>query len=245
MKSFFIRNKRVFISILFVWGFLFTFVMNIPSVMLGRIITHYSKGYLVLYNPHGTFWHGDGLLAVANQKSQEISPLLLINWDVKIGLKKFIDINFNVDNTPIAELYINKTGANLDKLDISLSITQVSQMIDIIKTLSLSGNLEITANHINIGKTIMGTLNVAINQVSSNIAPVNPLGNYQMSFDLSNGGINISSNSSANLSISGSGNLQGLTLKCMANPSKKDKMLEFMTVMGIPQPDGSYAMKVF
>lgn len=245
MKNFINKNRRIFIIIAFALVFIFTLIKEIPSNMLGRIITHYSKGYLQLYNPSGTFWQGNGLLAVANSKTGELSPLLLINWDIKIGFKKFINIDFNVDKSSIANLYIDKTGAHLDNLDIILSVTQVSQLVEIINSLGLSGNLEIMAKHINIGKNIDGTLNISITQVSSSISPVNPLGTYQMKFNLADGAIDITSDSSSNLSINGSGNLQGLTLSCKVLPSKKDKMLEFITVMGIPRPDGSYAMKVF
>lgn len=245
MQYFINKNKRVFIIIAFAFVFMFTLIKNVPSNMLSKIITHYSKGYLQLYNPNGTFWHGSGLLAVANSKTGELSPLLLIDWDIKIGLKKFISIDFNVDKSSIANLYIDKTGANLDNLDIILSVTQVSQLVEIINSLGLSGNLEIMAKHINVGKNIDGVLNISINQVSSSISPVNPLGTYQMKFNLTDGAIDITSDPSSNLAISGSGNLQGLTLNCKVLPSKKDKMLEFITVMGIQRPDGSYAMKVF
>lgn len=245
MRNLLDKNKRILIAICFIVVFLFTLVKDVPSSMLGRIIAHYSKGYLQLYNPNGTFWHGDGLLAMANSKSKDLSPLLLIHWDVKMGLKKYVDINFNVDKSSIAELYIDKTGANLDNLDILLSITQVSQLIDIVNSLGLSGSLEVMAKHINVGKKIDGVLNITMKQVSSNISPVNPLGTYQMTFDLHDGSIDVAADSNSNLAISGSGNLQSLTLSCKVLPSKKDKMLEFVTVMGIPRADGSYMMKVF
>jgi hypothetical protein len=238
-------NKRVFLMGAFVVVFIVALIKQIPSNMLGRIIGHYSKGYLQLYNPHGTFWQGEGLLAVANSKTDELSPLLLVNWDVKLGLKKFLSIDFSVDKSMVAEFYIDKTGANLDNLDVLLSITQVSQLVEIVNSLGLSGSLEIMAKHINVGKKIDGVLNISINQVSSSISPVNPLGTYQMQFTLQTGEINITSDPNSNMAISGNGSLQGLTLSCKILPSKKDKMLEFVTVMGIPRPDGSYAMKIF
>lgn len=245
MQQLFLRYKKFWMSLTFVLVFIFSLLYNIPAVMIARIVHHYSRGYLELYNPKGTFWHGGGLLAVTKKNSKDLSPLLLINWDVKLGITKFATIDFSVDNARIAELYIDKSGVNLDNLNMNLSITQISQMLDLINTLSLSGNLEIKATHIHVGKTMDGTLAVDMDQVSSNIAPVNPLGSYQMQFDLATDSINVNSKDGSNLEVNGSGNLQQLILSCKPKADKKDKMLEFMTVMGIPDADGSYRVKVF
>jgi hypothetical protein len=160
MQNFFRRNQRVFVTFLFIIVFMFTLIEETPSVMLGKIIQHYSKGHLQLYNPNGTFWNGSGLLAVADPKTEELSPLLLIDWKVKVGLKKFVSVNFSVDKSTIADFYVDKKGANLDNLNISLSVTQVSQLVDIINSLGLSGNLEIMAKHINVGKKLTGNLDI-------------------------------------------------------------------------------------
>lgn len=216
-----------------------------PASILGSIIAHYSHERLQLYNPDGTFWNGSGLLAVSSPKTGQLSPLLLINWVITPGFTKFIDIKFRVGKTPIADLYLNKHGLNLDNLDVSLSINQVSQSFDIISSFGLSGNIEVLASHVLVNNKLDGKLNIKLNSVSSSLSPVNPLGTYKVELNIASGAIDVSSDPQSTLTLDGIGSPQGLTLKCRIDPAKKDKMLEFVTVMGVPEGDGSYQMKIF
>ncbi len=245
MKSFFFAAKKYLIATLFMVVFVFTFINNMPSTMLGNLIKHYSNQRLQLYNPTGTFWNGSGLLAIPNPKSQQLTPLLLVNWVITPGFKKFIDIRFTVGKTPIAELYLNKQGLSLDDLDVSLSITQLSQLFDIVSSLGLSGNIEILSSHLAVSNKISGLLDVKLDSVSSGLSPVNPLGSYLVKIESDSGKIDVRSNPSSILSLDGTGSVQGLALKCRIAADKKSKMLEFVSVMGVPQADGSYLMRIF
>jgi hypothetical protein len=77
------------------------------------------------------------------------------------------------------------------------------------------------------------------------MSPVNPIGSYNVNFDLSSMGITISSNPDSVIDVSGSGNIKNLVLNSKVQPDKKEKLLQFMTMTGIPQADGSYQMKAF
>ena len=244
MNSFWLRKKKYLTATLFFVIFAATMVYNIPSWALSSVIQKYSQGRLKFYDTEGTFWNGSGLLVALGTK-QSSAPLLLMDWKIKLGLTKYIDIEFNVGNKRIAELYVNSQGANLDKLNVSLSITQVEQLYDIIKDMSVSGNLNVSADHILIAKKMSGQFKVNLDNISSGISRLNPLGSYVINLNAANGDIDVSTNHGAVLILNGSGSISGLTLNARINEENRADMLQFITLMGIPKPDGSYQLKIF
>jgi hypothetical protein len=237
--------KKYIISIIFVLVFVGTLIINIPTFVLANLINSYSQEKLALYNTRGTFWHGSGLLVAVDKKISQSAPLVMVNWGITLGMKKFIDIKFTIGDTLIADVYLNKHGANLDKLDLSLSISQVSRLFGLVHDLGLSGNINVNANAVHLGKVTDGVLNVNLTNVSSSLSPVNPLGTYLVNLDAHNGNISVSSSTGSALILSGDGNLKALNLNAKIDATKKAKMEQFITFMGIPLPDGSYTLKMF
>ncbi len=246
MKQFLLKKKKFFYIFTFILVFIYTVVNNIPSWVLADLIEKYSQKHLKLYNTDGTLWRGSGLLVAMDTKQQmRSSPVLYLDWHLSMGLKRFIQIRFLVGKKQIAEIYLNKDGVNVDNLEVSLSISQVSQLVDVIHNLGISGNLKVTAKHILLAKANQGEVNVQIDNVSSTISRVNPLGNYNMNVVLNTGDITMHSSSDSVLNVSGTGNFNGLTLDAKVRDDKKDDMLQLMTAIGKPMPDGSYKLKIF
>lgn len=245
MNRFFVRKRKLIIGILFSTIFAITMIYNIPSWALSNIIEKYSNGSLKFYNTEGTFWNGSGLLVAIGARAQNSAPLILVHWKIKLGLTKFIDMQFNVGNKQIANVYYDKNGANLDKLNVSLSITQLEQLFDIVKDLNISGNINLSTDHILIGKKMVGQFKVHLDNISSGISRVNPLGSYILILSATNGDINVTSNPNSVLNLAGNGSTSGLTLNAQVNQANREEMLQFITVMGIPKPDGSYQLKIF
>lgn len=239
------RSKKTLLIIAFVSVFFFSLISTIPAWVLGSIVANISNDRLRLYNTTGSFWHGSALLVVSSEKAHKSSPLLLTNWNITAGITKFIDIKFNVGNTQIADLYLNKHGVNLDNLDVSLSLVQLSQLADIVSSFGLSGNLEILSQHILLGNKLSGQLTLKLGSVSSGLSPVNPLGSYQVKFKALDNTFDLTSTPGSNLTLDGQGSTTGLTLTGRIAPDKKAQMLEFITVMGVAQADGSYKMKIY
>ena len=238
-------KKRLFIT-LFIVIFLCSVVINLPAWVLSNAMSHYSGGKVRLYNETGSFWHGSGLLVIENKRLKVSAPLVVIDWRLSLGFTKFIDVNFSIDNTKIAEVFLNKNGVNLDKLQLSLSVDQVSQLISIVGNLGLSGDLNLSASHLLISPSKnTGVFIAKIDSISSSMAPVNPLGSYTINLDMSDGSILVSSQSGSVLDLSGSGNMGALSVKAIIDKTKQEQMSQFMTVLGMPNADGSYTLKVF
>ncbi|MBP9743561.1 MAG: type II secretion system protein N [Burkholderiales bacterium] len=245
MKRFVARNRKIFIILCFSLIFIITLIYNIPSWILGSIVDGESNGRLKLYNTEGTFWDGSGLLVAFGPKLETSAPLILLNWSIKLGFSKLIDIQFSVGTHPIADVYINKNGLNLDHLNISLSITQVEQLFDIVKDMGISGNINVLADHVQIGKQMIGEFKIHLDNISSGISPVNPLGSYSVELSADSGKVTVMSNPNAVLNVDGSGSIKALTLNARVNPEHQQEMLQFITLMGVPKTDGSYQLKIF
>ncbi len=242
--NFFANNKKRFTIIVFVIIFFFTLFKDIPTVILANAINTYSQKKLKLYDTSGTFWNGSGLLVAVDTRTNQSAPLILLNWDIKLGITKFIDIKFTVGNNQIADIYLNKNGLNLSKLNLSLSISQVTELFGLIKNLGLSGNVNISTEEMLLSKKSDGIFSINLTAVSSSISPVNPLGDYTVLYNADKTSIEVTSSSSSTLLLSGNGTSSSLTLKAKVADDKKEKMLQFITVMGMPQPDGSYNLKI-
>ena len=226
--------------------FIVSMIVNMPSWIMDDIIQHYSHQKLKLYNYQGTFWNGNGLLAAHNPSGNTVSPLLLVTWHITLGITQFVKIEFDAGDKRIANLYVDKAGVTLENLDMYLSITQTKQLIDMVKDLGVAGNIHITASSIHMGKILIGTINANLDNVSSSISEVNPLGSYIVQFDVSNNQISVTSNPTSILSLTGNGTIADLTLSARLNDmSKRGNMLQFLTAMGAPQADGSYQFKLF
>lgn len=242
--NFFARNKRRFTFIIFILIFLYTLFQNIPTFILANAINTYSQKKLKLYDTSGTFWNGSGLLVAVDTRTNQSAPLILVNWDIKLGLTKFIDIKFSVGSNQIADVYLNKHGLNLSKLNLSLSVSQVTELFGLIKNLGLSGNVNVSTDQMLLSKKSDGIFTINLTAVSSSISPVNPLGDYKVIFNADKKSIDVTSSSNSTLILNGNGTTSSLTLKARIAEDKKEKMLQFITVMGMPQPDGSYNLKI-
>ena len=245
MRRFLASSRKFIISTLFILVFICALINNIPSWVLGNVIQNYSNQRLKLYDTHGTFWNGSGLLVALDTKLQNASPLLYIDWTIKPGWSKFIDIKFSLGKKNFADVYLNKGGVNLDKLDLSLSLSQVSQLFGPLKDLGISGNIKVSADHVVIGKKMLGNFKINLDNISSGISRVNPLGSYTVNLNPATGAIEVDSTAGSTLMLSGAGSISSLSLKARIDEAKKEEMLQFITVMGIPNPDGSYQLKLF
>jgi hypothetical protein len=245
-KNFINRNKKLIIIISLIFIFLYTTIKNIPTSLLTLLVNKYSQHKISIYNNIGTFWHGKGLIVVTDEKNKVLAPLVLVNWDITFNFTKYININFKVGNDNILNVYLDKSGINLSNLNLSLSISQVSEIFSLIKNLGLSGNLVLKSNKINfINNKLNGIFEVSLNYLSSAISPVNPLGSYKVLIDLEKNIIKVSTNNDSVLKVYGEGNFNSLVLNSKVEEIKKEKMLQFMTMMGIPKSDGSYELKIF
>lgn len=245
MKIIKFKKKRLFI-IVFAVVFMLGMIINLPAWVLSSVMWHYSDGKLRLYNESGSFWHGSGLLVIENSRLKVSAPLVVMDWKLTLGFTKFVNVDFTIDNAPVANIYINKDGLNIDKLALSLSLDQVTQFVSFVGNLGLSGNLNISTTHVIISPNKgNGSFIAKLDGISSSMAPVNPLGSYIVNFNMTTGGIDITSQPGSVMDLSGSGNLSSLNLKALIQQDKIEQMAQFMTVMGMPSPDGSYLLKVF
>ncbi|RTK97083.1 MAG: hypothetical protein EKK64_02195 [Neisseriaceae bacterium] len=220
-------------------------VAEMPAWLVGTIFSHYTDGRLITRNEAGSFWHGSALLVAVSENKKIQEPLMRVNWDLKLGLSKFVTLDLKSYNKNVANIFIDKNGANVNNVDMSLAINQLTIFLENLNSLNLTGNIKVNANNILIAKKMSGNIQVNLGNIGSGMSPVNPLGSYNLTMDLSNMSINVNSSGGNALSIDGSGNTTHLELTAKVDPDKRDDMLQFMTMVGVPQGDGAYVLKVY
>lgn len=239
-----LSKKRIFIVFLSV-SLLINIFMTMPAWLLGTMISHYSGGRIITSNETGTFWNGNAIVLIQDSNKKSV-PLINVGWKLKIGLSRFIEVDFSSSNHGIAEVALTKSGLEIDKLNMIFDLDQLTPFWETLSNLRLSGNINAEASKIVIANKMQGAIKLKITEVGSGMSPVNPIGNYNVTLNLGNSSLEVSSVSDSTIDVSGTGSIvSGLTLKAKVQPDKKEKLLQFMTMMSLPKQDGSYSLKVF
>ena len=222
------------------------FVYSTPTWVLSYFVNKYSQHTLDITNQNGTFWKGHGLLVIINPRVKGAVPLMNIDWQIKLGMKKFVQVDLSSFNNTIANISIDKKGLNISNLSLIFSLSQTSQMLETLHSLDLAGTIKVTSvNGINITpKGFQGSVDADIYHLSSTISPLNPLGDYHATIALDTGSINVSTTNDAIIKIDGSGSMKGLSLNATVQPEQKDKLLQFMVMFGDPVGDNQYVLKL-
>lgn len=228
-------------------GFCFVggLIMYMPAWLVGSLADKYSEHRISTSNEKGTFWNGGGMLMASDSDGKNLVQVTRINWKVKLGFSKFIDINFTSSDRTIANVSLTVKGLQVSNVNLNLSMDQLEPFLGNLSSMGLSGNVHVNASSLSLGKANTGTINVKLEDVGSSISPVNPVGSYDVQLNLANSGIDVVSSPDSVISVKANGTMKGLTLNSTVQADKKEKLLQFMTMMGLPQPDGSYQMKVF
>ncbi len=238
------NNKFIFV-LLCIIIFFSSLVYQLPSWAIGSFIDKYSDGKLKLFNANGSFWLGDALLVANDGRKNESSAIALIHWHSKLGLKKYLDIDFYVGDKKVADIYVNKQGIFLTNLSVSFSLKEITLFLSSIQDLNVSGVLNITSDHILFNKHAEGKVNIMINHLSSAISKINPLGNYAINYDLLSSAINVNTLPDSVLNLTGSGTATNLSLEASISPEHRNDMRQFISIFGEPLPNGNYKLKVF
>ena len=239
------KVTKIMLSATFVCGLLYSLVANLPAWLLGNIANHYSQNRLDTTNEDGSFWNGHAMLIAKDSDTKSVVPLIMLGWKVKLGLTQFVTITFSAAKNTLAVATLSRAGFQINNLDLSLSLDQLAPLLGNLNSLALSGNVNVSSTEIKLAKKVQGIIKVKLEAVGSGIAPVNPIGSYQLDLDLAAQSLNVSSDADSIINVSGGGNFKSLVLKSRIKEDKKERLLQFMTMMGVPQADGSYQMKVF
>lgn len=221
------------------------FIYKLPAWFLGVLTSKYTDSRLITREEYGTFWNGSALLVASDKDNKKNVPLRRIDWTVQIGFKNFVTLNVKSSGSQLASITLQKDGVHVDGVNMVLSIEQLIGFATNLSTIGLFGDVNVTANGIILSKTNKGQINVSLNSIGSSMSPLNPLGSYTVSFNLANNQLNVQSSGDSILNISGNGNTNSLSLNASVKEDSQDQMLQFMTMMGVPQGDGSYLLKVF
>lgn len=240
------KLQRILIICLLSVSFIGGLIVYMPAWIVGSLADKYSDHRISTSNEQGTFWNGGAMLMASDSSGKNLVQVTRIKWKVKLGFSKFIDINFTSSDKTIANISLSNKGLQVGNVNLNLSMDQLEPFLGNLSSMGLSGNVHVDAANLSLSnKSNSGIVHVKLEDVGSSISPVNPIGSYTVQLDLANSGIDVSSTPDSVINVKANGNMKSLTLNSTVQADKKDKLLQFMTMMGLPQPDGSYQMKVF
>jgi len=152
-----------------------------PADYFARGVTRLTRGALIIQQPAGTLWHGNGALVVASTSPQ---PLGQIRWRLQPWkiLTGSIGAEFQLDGPDIdarAAVDVGLRRHVLRDVVAQAPASSVMQFFPAAQTMGLGGRLRLTATEVEIGKDVLnGSAELSWENAASPLLPVKSAGDY-------------------------------------------------------------------
>lgn len=182
------RFLQTAVSVFFVVSSLL--LVKAPATLLDAGLDSVTVGRLRLVTAEGTLWSGQGRLEIRDAKSAAVfsSP---VTWNLKKSqlLLARISVNFSIaDQVQASTATVKLSSLELDDLEFGLpaaAVAQVmAQLLPATRGYGLGGMLSVRADALTFSRTATtGSMVLEWQNASSTLAPVSPLGSYELRLD--------------------------------------------------------------
>jgi hypothetical protein len=229
--------------------FLIAMVIQMPSRFLNLLLDHYLDKKVTLDLPEGSLWHGNAHVALNNLQSHRSIDLGKIAWNVEplqlLTGKLALNMTWN-EGSPFW-ITIDGSRFHIEHAAFNLPGQVVQFLVPIIGAAELGGVIRIQADNFSLTQTqMLGNFEVSWDQVTSPLSPINPLGNYMLSFEGAGDQIkvNLKTQTTGPLILQGSGQGgvdQPFQFEGSANtlPDKQRQLQQLLQLIGNETNSGS------
>ncbi len=185
-------------------------LITAPASLLGNVLQHISDNRLTLANSQGTLWNGSAAPLLLNGKNPAIA-LQTFYWKLKPEalLQGQIRIDIRHDSAATAmELTLDRRSVTLTNIQLPLPASIISELSPFLKPVGFSGNLMLSSPQLTYADNqLQGQATARWNQAGSALAPIHPLGDYQLNLTTDNHSLQATLNTlSGALILDGQGN---------------------------------------
>lgn len=196
-----------------------TLLAFFPAAWVAALVEKQTGGRLTLGDAQGTLWHGSAFVGGAASGSSAVTPLLPGRFAWRLSpLSLLGSVRMELDNPDALTQPVIFTGSwrawQLSPAALKLPADGLSGLGAPLNTLALSGRLQLGWTSLALAlenRTIAvnGVTTLQMGDMSSRLAPIKPLGSYQLALDWKGqqAGVALSSTKGP-LLLSGSGQLR-------------------------------------
>lgn len=221
-----------------------------PAQLMSVALKKLSGDWLSLANAQGSLWHGSAHILISNASNKADSlDIGNASWDIQplqllVG-KLSVSLTWN-QGAPFW-VTLDRSRLNIEHAKFIMTTEIISVLVPSLKAAQLGGKLAVRCDNFSLTRNeILGRLYIDLNQASSLLSTVNPLGNYHANIagEGNSAAIKLNTISNGPLIIQGNGRWlqnEGLHFEgtAEAQPTAKLKLQELLRVLGNETAAGS------
>jgi general secretion pathway protein N len=170
-----------------------TVLAFLPATWLGSIVETQTGGRLTLGDAQGTLWRGSAFLGGAAGASGAVTPLLAGRFEWRLSPMVLLgQVDLKLENSEALSQPVNVTGSwnawQVSPAALLLPAERLAGLGAPLNTLAPSGAMRLSWTTLQLERleravAINGRTMLALNDMGSRMAPVKPLGSYELTMD--------------------------------------------------------------
>lgn len=233
------------------WLYSTWLLLTAPATLIDAGLQQWSEGRMRLVNAEGTLWSGGGQLELRNAEAQSLSSTGL-RWQSAARNLMTAQLGWHIDlagQAQAAQLLASLRWIELNDFNLTLPAAAAAAMAPALAGYGVGGLLHIQAPRLRFGTDASVSTNVKWLDASTLLAPVAPLGSYELQVDGTGEGLALELQTLAGpLHLQGQGTaLSGAGLQYAIFATLPEAGLEqlvpFLQLVAVGQPDGRFLLQ--
>lgn len=165
----------------------------LPATWMASILETQTAGRLTLGDAQGTLWRGSAFIGVAPSVKEPVTPLLPGRFSWRLSPMVLLGrVDADLENPAALSQPIKVAGSwhqwQVSPAAISLPAERLAGLGAPLNTIQPSGQMRLSWNPLQLARQgdrieILGSMNLAMNEIASRLSPIKPLGAYNLAFD--------------------------------------------------------------
>ncbi len=170
-----------------------TVLAFLPASWMGQVVERQSGGRLTLGDPQGTLWRGSAFIGGAASRDGAVTPLLPGRFSWRLSpLVVFGSVDVELENPDALTQPVSLRGGwsnwEVSPAALMLPADGLAGLGAPLNTLAPSGRMKLSWTSLQLARegqavSLQGRTTLEMQDMSSRLTPVKPLGSYQLAFD--------------------------------------------------------------
>jgi len=170
-----------------------TVLVFLPATWLGTIVEDRTGGRLTLGDAQGTLWRGSAFVGGAAGQDEAVTPLLPGRFSWRLSPMVLLgQVDMVLENPEALSQPVNLTGSwsawQVSPAALLLPAERLTGLGSPLNTLAPSGSMKLSWSTLALARNgnamdVTGRTLLALDDMGSRMAPIKPLGSYEMTMD--------------------------------------------------------------
>jgi general secretion pathway protein N len=164
-----------------------------PATWLASLLEMQTAGRLTLGDAQGTLWRGSAFIGAAPGGNEPVSPLLPGRFVWRLSPAVLLGrVDAELENAAALSQPVNVTGSwhlwQVSPAAITLPAERLSALGAPLNTIQPTGQMRLSWQLLQLKQQkgnieVSGSMNLEMNDITSRLSPIKPLGSYDLAFD--------------------------------------------------------------